>query len=378
MKTLMLISGGLGRPSAEETDRLAAADQFPRVRLFEQVLNTDLLPPEALGSAPRLFRMVYRYLPEAAAQALEAFRIRNRYDAILTWSERRAFAFALIKKITRVKIPHIPLLYWMSKQKQAPLLRATGSAMDCIVTWSSVQRQYAIDHLGISPSKILLVRHPIDQKFYRPMEGPGDMICAVGSENRDYGTLITALTGSDIHCHIASRDIRIIQGNSARTISVNSLGALPPNMTLGYKSYAELRELYRRSRFAVVPLYPSDTDNGITVILEAMAMGKPVICSRTKGQVDVIEEGKTGLFVEQGNPRMLREAIEHLWNSPAEVQEMGRAARAFVERYHSIDLFTETVRSIVEDVIAGRQPHVPAALTPVKEQIASQTGAGSR
>jgi len=59
----------------------------------------------------------------------------------------------------------------------------------------------------------------------------------------------------------------------------------------------ELRDLYARSRFVVAPLVPSESDNGVTVILEAMVMGKPVVCSRTRGQVDVVQDGVTGIYV---------------------------------------------------------------------------------
>ena len=46
-------------------------------------------------------------------------------------------------------------------------------------------------------------------------------------------------------------------------------------MTIGY---------IPNSLFVVMPLLESDTDNGITVILEAMAMGKTVICSRPRAR----------------------------------------------------------------------------------------------
>ncbi len=85
----------------------------------------------------------------------------------------------------------------------------------------------------------------------------------------------------------------------------------------------ELRDLYARSRFVVVPLHASDTDNGVTVILEAMAMGKAVICSRTRGQVDVIQEGVTGIYVPVGDAAALRAAILSLWAEPQRAQQMG-------------------------------------------------------
>jgi glycosyltransferase involved in cell wall biosynthesis len=86
-----------------------------------------------------------------------------------------------------------------------------------------------------------------------------------------------------------------------------------------------------------------------------MAMGKPVICSRTRGQVDVVEEGVTGMYVPVGDAAALRKAMLALWNDPQRAREMGRAARAHVEKHHTLENFTTTVRGAVESSLGGRQ-----------------------
>jgi glycosyltransferase involved in cell wall biosynthesis len=90
------------------------------------------------------------------------------------------------------------------------------------------------------------------------------------------------------------------------------------------------------------------------VILEAMAMGKPVICTRTRGQVDVIQEGVTGLYVPIGDAAALRAAILSLWNEPLRARQMGLDARKFVEKYHTMEKFTADVISASEASLDGR------------------------
>ena len=90
-----------------------------------------------------------------------------------------------------------------------------------------------------------------------------------------------------------------------------------------------------------------------------MAMGKAVVCTRTKGQVELIEEGKTGIFVPQGNPRALREAILHLWSHPDEAERMGNEARKHVEKHHTLEQFYARFREVVEDAIADYPLHRP-------------------
>jgi glycosyltransferase involved in cell wall biosynthesis len=163
------------------------------------------------------------------------------------------------------------------------------------------------------------------------------------------------LRGTDLKCHIAADHVRVDHFGFARRVSTNALTpAAPDNVTIGKKTMLELRDLYARSRFVVVPLRRSDTDNGVNVILEAMAMGKPVICSRTQGQVDVIEEGVTGLFVPVGDPTALRVAMLELWNNPERAAEMGRAARAYVERHHTLERFCRDVKGAVDASLDGR------------------------
>lgn len=205
--------------------------------------------------------------------------------------------------------------------------------------------------LGVPPEKIVYIPHYVDQKFWRPMDGACDMICSGGREMRDYPTLIEAMMGLDIRCHIATGDFRGKIEGTVRTVYGDV--ELPPNITIGKKSYRELRDLYARSRFVVVPLLPSDSDNGLNVILEGMAMGKPVICSRIQGQRDVIEQGKTGLYVPPQNPSALRDAITYLWENPDIAKKMGVAAREHIERFHTLDQFVSRVKVVVDDVVAS-------------------------
>jgi glycosyltransferase involved in cell wall biosynthesis len=132
---------------------------------------------------------------------------------------------------------------------------------------------------------------------------------------------------------------------------------LPPNITVGYLNPAELRGMYARSRFVVIPLLPTDMDNGLTTILEAMAMGKAIVCSRTKGQVDVIIQGKTGIFVTQGDPKALREAIEYLWDHPEIAEEMGREGRKLVEEKFTWDQFVNNIKSFAEEATMLEHSH---------------------
>jgi glycosyltransferase involved in cell wall biosynthesis len=350
MRTLALVSTGYARPPDDELRSLEAADLYPRASLFQDRLCADLFDERVLSrvSAPR--SLAYRFLPDAAAQVAEAFLVRRRYDAVISWAERLGLPFAALMKATGSSIPHIAIVSWISKPKKAQLLRLVHSHIDRIVTGSSRQRDFAINELQIPSRKVVLLKLFVDQRFFRPMCATPTMICAVGREMRDYATLIEALRPLEhLHCHIA------VGGGQPSRSAERDVGNLPAHVTAGRLSYGDLRDLYGRSKFVVVPLLPSRTDNGVTTILEAMAMGKAVISSRTDGQVDIVEEGVTGLLVSPGDPRALRQAIDYLDRNPAIAQKMGAEGRRRVERGHTIDGYMESLKDLVLESLAERR-----------------------
>ena len=314
---------------------------------FSPVLDESLLDPNSNAKGPEWWRL-----------ATEIQRRSDDYDAVVTWGEKVTLSLAAQQRFARHRKPHIAMMYYFDKPNIKAPMRLFGNTLHAVVTWTTVQRKVLIDDLGFPADRVYLVRHYVDQMFYRPQEAEVDMISAVGAEMRDYATLVNALKGTDLRCHIATDHVRIpgavrLIGDKRVPIS-EIVPETDAQVTSGRMSLPELRKLYARSRFVVVPLVPSDSDNGVTVILEAMAMGKPVICSRTRGQVDVIQDGVTGLYVPVGDAEALRAAMLSLWNDPARAQEMGRRARAYVQEHHTLEQFTAGVRGAVEDALDGR------------------------
>lgn len=327
-------------------------EKAPRGHVFDDAFSpvwdeTLLDQKSSSGRGPEWWRL-----------ASEIQRRGNEYDAVVTWGEKITLAIAAQQRFVRNRKPHIAMMYYFDKPNIKIPMRLFGNTLHSVVTWTSVQRRILIEELQFPSDRVYLVRHYVDQVFYSPRHAEEDMICAVGAEMRDYATLVKAVQGTDLRCHIATDHVRIPGKirliNDRRVLIGDIVTQTDTQITAGRLSLPELRDLYARSRFVVVPLLPSDSDNGVTVILEAMAMGKPVICSRTRGQVDVMQDGVTGLYVPVGDAAALRSAMLSLWNDPQRAREMGRRARAYVEAHHSLEMFTSSVRSAVEASLDGR------------------------
>lgn len=350
MKTLYIISKGMDKQSNQVTRQLEIEDKIPRVSLLEDAISADVLDERYLvEKSPYVRRLIYRFIPVSTAQFFEALFILNRYDLVLSHTEKISFPLALILKWFRLSKPHIIVLSRItsvdkkrSKQKIWFFKKARKSVTRFLI-WSSVQRKIAIERFGVSPDKIILLKRGIDQLFWRPMEVETDMICSAGMEMRDYPTLVDALRYLDIPCHIAAGASR---GDIFKTIErLHEIRDIPDWVTVGPKKPVDLRSIYARSRFIVIPLLPTDSDNGLTTILEAMAMGKPVICSRVEGQVDIIQDGVTGIYVPQGDSEAMRAAIQSLWNDPERCERMGKAAREFIVKHHNMEQFVDAVKN---------------------------------
>ena len=264
----------------------------------------------------------------------------------------------MVQRFAPSKKPHIAMMYHFAKPNTQIPMRLFGGSLHAVITWTTVQRRFLIERLGFPSERVYLVRHFVDQLFYTPRAAEEDLICGVGAEMRDYPTLIEAIRGTGLRCHIAADHVRIphrVRLVADRRVPIETLSVpADAKITIGRKALPELRDLYSRSRFVVVPLLPSESDNGVTVILEAMAMGKPVICSRTHGQVDIVQDGATGIYVPVGDPAALREAMLSLWEEPLRAHAMGARARAYVEQHHTLDQFASNVRAAAEASLEGR------------------------
>ena len=82
--------------------------------------------------------------------------------------------------------------------------------------------------------------------------------------------------------------------------------------------------------------------------------GNPSSARGRSGQVDVIQDGVTGVYVPVGDPVALREAMLSLWNDPHRAHTMGARARAYVEEHHTLDQFAVNVRTAAEASLEGR------------------------
>jgi glycosyltransferase involved in cell wall biosynthesis len=359
-RIVVAVGGQNPRIPAEGARSVAEAGEALRSHVFPETLKARMFNMHDVWESDWKYRRLYKYFPQSLAIAIELFRKRKTADVLVTWNQQITMFVMLLQAVFFDRTPHVAMLYWVSKPPLRTFLPLWMGTLNRIVIWSSVQKKVLEDDIGYPREKTFFVRHFVDEKFWRPLPNvcvEENLVAAVGSEMRDYETFIEAMQGSSLKAHIATKEIRITRlGIKAQIYKPKDIEhLLPRNVTVGGLSLHELRNLYARAAIVVVPLQLTDTDNGVTVILEAMAMGKVVICSRTAGQVDVIEHGVNGFYVEPKNPKALLEIMERLVGNENLRRDVGSRARAHIEKFHTLGRFSSDVSRVVATLANGTE-----------------------
>lgn len=113
-------------------------------------------------------------------------------------------------------------------------------------------------------------------------------------------------------------------------------------------------------------------------LVEAMAAGLPVVATAVGGNPELVQHGHNGLLVEPDDAQAVAASIRHLIDSPVRAAELGRAARASVERRFSfermVSAFEDLYRSEFE--LASRLVRRPVNARRRSVAVEPQAAAG--
>lgn len=90
------------------------------------------------------------------------------------------------------------------------------------------------------------------------------------------------------------------------------------------------------------------------VVIEAMAIGCPVVSVSAGGPLEIIERGKSGLLTPPGDAATLAEAVCGLLADPAARRRYADAGRARVEERYAKATFTREIADVYATVLRGR------------------------
>jgi len=118
---------------------------------------------------------------------------------------------------------------------------------------------------------------------------------------------------------------------------------------LGQKSNEEILQVISKSEVMVVPEQWL-SDFGPIILIEAMALGKPIVASRIGSIPEFIKDGINGFLVERNNPGQFAQKIIWLLKNKESASLMGRRAKERVRFLYNTDPAGKTLQ-VYKDLI---------------------------
>lgn len=246
--------------------------------------------------------------------------------------------------------------------------RLLWRSADHLLAVSSSLRQDLIDDYGVPPQRITVVYNGIDEKIFRPVDG-SSVKKMLGLEGKRV-VLYVGHFGLRKGLFHLIRAMQIVTAEASDVVLV-CIGGLPAWRSNNEYQYV-ITDFIEKSGLkdktilldkvpnTQLPAYYSSADVFVLpsyyeafakVIIEAMACERPVVASRMGGNLDAIEEKKTGLLAEYGDARDFAECILSILGDRRMAESMGRRGRERAVGNFTWRAVAERINGVYERVL---------------------------
>jgi glycosyltransferase involved in cell wall biosynthesis len=305
-----------------------------RTGLVTRVLRHAL---PLIGSLPRLPLQLLRRVPQMAALAQ---RVRATGSAGLHAHFAHLPADVALLVAQQTGVPYSCSVHaWDVFAQPRTAIRRRLQPARAVIACSQAAAD-AVAAAGVDAARIHLVRHglPLAEFPFAP-ERAGRRILAVGRLEPKKGfDVLLAACGRIARPNPAQPCEATIIGEGTQRQALEAAIArhrLTGLVTLAGRQPPEtVRAAMREAALLVLPsrrLANGDRDGVANVLLEAMALGAPVVTTAAGAAGEVIQDGENGRLVAPDDPDALAAAITTLLDDPAARLRLARAARATIE-----------------------------------------------
>ncbi|HRC07371.1 MAG TPA: glycosyltransferase family 4 protein [Miltoncostaeales bacterium] len=251
---------------------------------------------------------------------------RCRADVVLCMDERAGLPAAWAK----MRTPVISGIAWIDeprRNRSAAMVRHGLKRLDAMFSPIQEHLDSLADGWGLDPARLHVVKVGIDTDHFSVAPYPNDSstVFSVGDDRfRDFPTLVRALGA--------------LRERGAQT-TAEIATTLPVTMPDAYGTIHRQRvDSTVRSHIAAagvvaVPNHHNRVGSGLTTILQAMAVGRPVVVSSSPGMDEYVLDGVTGYLVPPGDPGAMADALQSLLDDRDRAREMGEAGARHVREH---------------------------------------------
>lgn len=267
---------------------------------------------------------------------------RTKWNRIIAWQQFYGINFAFWCRLFHLKKKNNLTVMTFIYKRKAGLkgklyhkymsFAVRSKYIDRFICFSKEESLYYPKVFGVDKSKFVYI--PVGIAPLSDIETSDEgYIFATGRSNRDYDFLLNVLKGTDYQCQIA-----------CDTLS----DSLSGGTTILSDCHGEdMIKMMARSHCVVIPLKDVKVSSGQLVILQAMALGKPVICTDADGIRDYTTKD-TAIMVDN-NVDFWREAIRTLYQDNNRYNDMSKAAKSLFEKYFTdVAMYYKIGKIIIE------------------------------
>lgn len=320
--------------------------------------DLDVHFDDAEASASPLQRAMHRLCVPRTVQLQLGYLWKYRSADVVyaaTYSVARllglARAFGLFKPKV-VALAHFPL-------RPGVLDRLALRGVDRLLFLCHATQQSVVSQFAHLPAGSAYIGWAVDTAFYaqarihrqRAQQSmrPDDPFCivAAGKDNRDYQTFVKGLA-------MVNGPLRVkvfCSRESAPVVQDPRVVVRGADSVSNPLSIEELLVHYADSDVIAIPLHAIGRVAGLTSLLDALALGMPVLCTRNPGLDIDIEAIGCGFWVDTNDPHAWAQAVARLPQQRSELQAMGALGLAFAERELDMGRYTDKVAVILRSVL---------------------------
>lgn len=318
-----------------------------------------------------LARSKHRLFPLLMPLAIEEFDL-SKYDLVISTSN--SYAKGINATSMHICYCHTPMRYaWDDCHKYlrefgypSILKKVVPFAMNYIRLWDRVSAErvnYYIANSQCVANRIkkyyrkdsTIIYPPVDISHFQISDTLEDYFLIVSRllPYKRFDIAIQAFKKLGIPLKIIGEgpDEKRLKKMARGVANIEFLGRLPDNKVGEYFSKCQAF------------IFPSEEDFGI-VQVEAMASGRPVIAYRAGGALEIIEEGKTGLFFDEQTSESLEQALVNFKSKDFDARVIRESAKRFNK-----DIFKEKFKEFVEGVMGEILTRQLNITSPLKTKI---------
>lgn len=275
-------------------------------------------------------------------QCWKAFLIRKKYDVIISHGAQSGLFYSLLATVFNSKKNPLHVIIDVGGMNgsrinkiETPLIRFALKSKPKIIYHTKSQLELYKQAYPELIQNSAYIRFGVDAEYFKPQETRVDnYVLSFGFYKRDYNTLIEAWS-------------KVRTDTKLKIIGID--GICTDRIEYSRKvSIAELKEEIAKCLFVVIPLPVFNYSYGQMSFLQSMAMGKPVIVTRTPSSVDYLVEGKGTFYVNPYDIDDLADKISILLSEKEDLNVFGLKARKQIVEQLNEKIMTESLYSFIQ------------------------------